>query len=108
MIPGMNPKQMQKAMRRLGIKQEEIQANKVIIKCPDKNIIISNPQVTKVNMGGQENFQITGDISESSGISEEDIRTVKEQTDCTEDQAKEALEENNGDLAAAILSLKTQ
>lgn len=108
MIPGMNPKQMQKAMRRLGIKQEEITAKEVIIKCPDKNIIISNPQVTKVNMAGQETFQIIGDISESSGISEDDIKTVIEQTNCTEEQAKNALEENKGDLAAAILSLKTQ
>ncbi len=106
MIPGINPKQMQKAMRKLGIKQEEIPAQEVIIKCSDKDIIISNPQVTKVNMGGQETFQILGDISESSGISEEDIKTVMEQTNCTKEQAKEALKENNGDLAAAIISLK--
>ena len=37
MIPGINPKQMQKAMKQLGMKQEEIQATEVIIKSPEKN-----------------------------------------------------------------------
>ena len=54
MIPGMNPRDMQRAMKRLGIKQEEIDAREVIIRTSDKEIIIQNPQVSKVNMMGQE------------------------------------------------------
>ncbi|MAG20094.1 nascent polypeptide-associated complex protein [archaeon] len=106
MIPGINPKQMQKAMKQLGMKQEEINATEVIIKTPEKNLLISNPQVSKINMMGQETFQITGDISEESSISEEDIKMVIEQTSVSEEQAKEALEKNNGDLAKTIMELK--
>ena len=58
MIPGMNPGQMRKMMQRMGIQQQEIDASEVIIKTPDKNIIISNPSVTKVNMMGQETFLV--------------------------------------------------
>ena len=111
MIPGMNPRDVQKAMKRLGIRQEEIDAHEVIIKTADKEIIIQNPQVSKVNMMGQETFQITGEITEKEissepEINEEDIKTVMQQTGASEDEAKEAIESNNGDLAKAIIDLK--
>ena len=57
-------------------------------------------------MMGQETFQITGDISEESSISEEDIKMVVEQTSVSEEQAKESLEKNNGDIAKTIMELK--
>jgi nascent polypeptide-associated complex subunit alpha len=109
MIPGMNPRDLAKAMKKMGIKQDEIPAEEVIIKCTDKDIIIKNPQVMRVNAMGQESFQITGEIIEEaagSEISEEDIKTVAEQASVSEDKAKEALEENDGDLAQSILSLQ--
>lgn len=106
MFPGMNPRQLQAAMKKLGIKQEEIDASEVIIKTKDKDLIIKNPQVSKVNMMGQETLQIIGDIEEQSRVDEDDIKTVAEQANVSEKKAKEALEKNNGDLAAAILSLK--
>jgi nascent polypeptide-associated complex subunit alpha len=109
MIPGMNPKDLAKAMKKMGIKQEEIPAEEVIIKCPDKDIIVKNPQVMRVNAMGQDSLQITGDIQEqesSSEISEEDIKTVASQAKVPESKAKEALENANGDLAQAIISLQ--
>ncbi len=111
MIPGLNPKKMQAIMKQMGIKQDEIDANRVIIETDDKNIIITNPSVVKVDMQGQENFQISGDISEQNIESEpeedtkEDLKTIIEKTNCTEEQAKEALEKANGDLTEAILNL---
>ena len=113
MIPGMNPRDMQRAMKKLGIKQEEIEANEVIIKTNDKEIIIQNPQVSKVNMMGQETFQIVGQVEEHPisselEINEDDIKTVMEQTGATEEKAKEAIEKNDGDLAKTIMSLKGQ
>ena len=106
MMPGMNPRQMQKMMQKMGIRQEEIKADEVIIRQGSENLIIRNPQVTKVNMMGQETFQIVGEISkESVGLSEEDINTVMEQANVSRDKAKKALEETNGDLAEAILKL---
>lgn len=106
MFPGLNPKDLQKAMKKMGIKQEEIDATEVIIKTPSKDLIIKNPKIVKVNMMGQESLQVTGDIEEFSGISEDDIKTVAEQANVSKEKAKEALEKHKGDLAAAILELK--
>ena len=55
---------------------------------------------------GQKTLQITGDITEESNISEEDIKTVSDQAEASEEEAKKALEETSGDLAEAILKLK--
>tara|TARA_Y100000310_G_C20694493_1_gene824578 strand:+ start:813 stop:1157 length:345 start_codon:yes stop_codon:yes gene_type:complete len=111
MIPGMNPRKIQAAMKKMGIAQQDIDATQVIIKTTDKNIIINDPQVAKVNMMGQETFQITGAIEEQAissepEINEDDIKTVMAQASCSEEQAKEAINASNGDLAQAILSLQ--
>ena len=108
----MNPRDVQRAMKKLGIKQEEIEANEVIIRANDREIVIANPQVSKVNMMGQETYQITGDAEErslpSNEISDDDIKTVMEQAHVTEDRAREAIEDSGYDLAKAIISLRNQ
>jgi len=111
MIPGMNPRKMKQAMKRLGIQQEEIPAKEVIIRLEDKEIIISNPSVSKVNMMGQKTYQVVGEeevreLDSTPEISEEDVKTVIEQTGVGEEEAKDAIEECKGDLAKAILKLK--
>ena len=112
MMPGMNPRQMAQAMKRMGIQQVEIDATEVIIKTPDKDLIIENPQVSKVNMMGQNTIQIIGDIIEREKepekieISEDDVKTVVDQTNVSEKEARKAIEESNGDLAEAIMKLK--
>jgi nascent polypeptide-associated complex subunit alpha len=108
MIPGMNPKMLKQAMKKMGMKQEDIDALEVVIRCSDKEIVIRNPSVAKVDMMGQQNFQISGDIEERglSKFNEEDIETVKGQTNCSDEEAKEALERNEGDSAKSILELK--
>ena len=113
MFPGINPREMQKAMKRLGIKQEEIEAEEVIIRTPDKNLVIKNPHVAKVNMMGQESLQISGDIIEvakddNPEINDDDISTVIEQTNCSRENALEALQNSNGNLAEAILRLQNK
>jgi len=108
MFPGLNPKKMQAVMKQMGISQDEIDANRVIIETNEKNIIINNPSVVKINMQGQDSFQISGEISEEEAEqdnTEQDIQTIIEKTGCNEEQAKQALEKANGDLAEAILSL---
>ena len=104
----LNPKQVEKMMRRMGIQSQEIQAEEVIIKTPEKDIVISNPQVSKVNMMGQETFQIIGEISEKekSKITEQDIEMVMNQAGVSREEAQEALEATQGDLAESILRLK--
>lgn len=111
MIPGMNPRAMKQAMKKLGMKQEEIEATEVIIRTADKELVIANPSVSKVNMMGQETFQIAGEVEERGlssepDINEDDIKTVMEQAGVDEEEAKEAIKENKGDLAAAIMQLK--
>ena len=111
MIPGMNPRAMKQAMKRMGIQQQDIEATEVIIKTPEKEIVIANPQVAKVNMMGQETYQVVGEAQERSiqtepEISEEDIKTVMEQANVDGETARKAIEDHNGDLAEAIISLK--
>ena len=112
MFPGMNPRELQKAMKRMGVKQEEIDAELVIIKTSDKDLVVKNPHVTKVNMMGQESLQIVGDITEveknQSEINDDDITTVMDQTNCTKEEALNALQYSNGNLAEAILKLQNK
>ena len=107
MFPGLNPKDMQKAMKRLGIKQEEIEAYEVVIRCKDRDLIVRNPQVSKVNAMGQETIQVMGKIEEVKGtiFSDDDVKTVAQQANVSKEEAKKALERNNGDLAKSILEL---
>jgi len=111
MFPGVNPRQMRMAMQKMGIQQEEIDAEEVIIRCKDKEIVISNPQVAKVNMMGQHSYQISGEeeersVSTAPEISDDDVQTVMEQANVAESEARKAIEKHNGDLAEAIMSLK--
>lgn len=99
----MNKKMIEQAMKKLNMKQEEIDAQEVIIK-GSKSFVIKNPQVMKVDVMGQETFQITGQIEEL--INDEDVKTVMDQANCSREKAIKALQDNNGDLALAILSLK--
>ena len=103
MFPGINPKQMQKVMQQLNVKQETIDASEVIIK-GKKNFIIRNPEVTKVNMMGQEMLQVAGKLEDY--VNEDDIKIIMEQANVSREKAVKALNENNQDIAAAILSLK--
>lgn len=111
MYPGMNSRQMKQAMKKMGIAQQDIDAKEVIIRLEDKEIVIHNPSVTKVNMMGQETYQITGEETERSldtapSIDKDDIETVMEQADVDEETAINAIKDANGDLAQAILYLK--
>jgi len=111
MMPGMNPRMMKQAMKRMGVQQVEIEATEVIIRTPDKEMVIVDPQVSKVNMMGQETYQIVGEVHERAldttpEINEDDVKTVMEQANVDEDTARKALEEAKGDLAAAIMALQ--
>ena len=106
---GMNPKKMQGMMKQLGIEMKDIEnAEQVIIKTTDGDIIIDNPSVSIMTAQGVDTYQINGNVRKEPKkleILEEDVRLVCEQTGASEEAAKKALEEKNGDLAEAILSL---
>ena len=105
----MSQRKMQQMMKRMGIQQIEIPATSVIIRTQDKEIIITEPKVSKINMMGQETFQITGTVHErpkTPEIGQSDIKTVMEQAGVTEEIAREALISAGGDIAKAIIALK--
>jgi nascent polypeptide-associated complex subunit alpha len=87
----------------------------VVIKTGNKEINIEAPEVAILEMQGQKIFQITGGkITEKaaerkpSGIAEEDIKLVADQTGKSMEEARKALEESDGDLAKAILLLQSK
>jgi alpha-NAC-related protein len=108
MFPNLDPKKMQAVMKQMGISQEEIPCSRVIIeKIDNTKIIIENPSVTKVKMNWQESFQISGEIRETESqdsFSEEDIKTIMEKTNVSEEIARKTIEETR-DLAEAIMKL---
>jgi len=103
---GLDPKKMKAVMKQMGINQEDVDARRVVIEKDDGNIIIENPSVQKIIIQGQTSFQIAGDIKEEEGIKEEDVKLVMEKTGKSEEEARKALENANGDIAEAILNLE--
>ncbi len=103
MMPGMDMKKLKKMMKDM----ENIPAERVIIEGP-KKIVIENPQVVKINMMGQETFQIIGEAHEVEDklYSEEDVNMIMEQTGRSEEEIVKTLEKNEGDIAKTILELK--
>jgi nascent polypeptide-associated complex subunit alpha len=104
----LNPRQMEKMARKMGLSMGEIEAEEVIIRTPEKDLVIKNPQVSKISMGGQETFQVAGDITEKprEPFTEEDIQMVLDQTGASREAVEAVLRETHGDLAESILKLK--
>jgi nascent polypeptide-associated complex subunit alpha len=130
---GMNPRKMKQMMKQMGIDVTELEAEEVIIRTEDEELVFSGAQVTRMDAQGQETYQIVGEPesrprgeggsasaveaddaddaaaeSESSGaeIPDSDIQIVAQRAGVGKDEAREALEAENGDLAAAISRLE--
>lgn len=114
MMPNMDPRAMKNLMAKMGIKSSEINAIRVIIESNDKNIIIENPQITRIEAQGAVSFQISGDISEAAkiaqvNVTDDDIGLVAEKTGITDKELiKEKLIQENGDIAKTILDLTNE
>ena len=105
-MPGMDSKKMQQMMKQMGINSEEIEAKSVVIETENEKLIIEEPQVVRISMQGQVSFQISGKVRKEEKLSEEDVKMVSEQAGVSEDDAREALRNCNGDIADAIMKLK--
>jgi nascent polypeptide-associated complex subunit alpha len=111
MIPGMDPRAMKAAMRKLGMQQQDLDATEVVIKLRGGHeIVMQNPTVAKVTMMGQETFQLSGEYVEKETrnnaqplFTEDDVKTVVEQAMAPEAEATAALVKTDGDIAAAIM-----
>ncbi|ODS42645.1 MAG: hypothetical protein MSIBF_04910 [Candidatus Altiarchaeales archaeon IMC4] len=117
MFPGgINPKQMKVMMKRMGIKSDDIDAESVTIHCADRDIVIEGADVSRMVIQGQTMYSITGGTAreQESGadadveieIDDDDVKMVAEQTGASEEKARGALEEAEGNIAEAIMKLK--
>ena len=104
-------------MQKMGMDMKEIaNVRQVVIKTPDKQIVIDGPTVTTITMQGQTMFQVAGGTvkeearreEEALPISEDDVKLVAEQAGVSFEEARKALIESGGDLAQAILALKAK
>ena len=114
MFPGMggkgiNPKQLERQMKSMGIDMYQIDdVKQVIIRTADKEIVFNDAQVTVIDARGQKMYQLVGTPEEKpleKEIPEADIELVAQQANVPRDAAVKALKESKGDLAEAILKL---
>ncbi|WP_406660228.1 nascent polypeptide-associated complex protein [Methanolobus sp. ZRKC3] len=114
MIPGMggrgmNPTKMKQMMKQMGINITDINdVEQVIIRTPDRDIVFNDANVSIMTAQGVDTYQIVGtpeEVAREVQIPDDDIRLVAEQTGVSEDQARDALKNANGDLAEAIMAL---
>ena len=79
-MPGVNPKQMKAAMRKMGMTMEEIEnVEKVVVYTPQGNYVFENVQVVGIKMQGQTSYQLTGDVRFEEAevqIPEDDVKLV--------------------------------
>jgi len=117
-LGGINPAQMQKMMAQLGIKTVEIPTERIVFYLKDGTALELNmPQVTKMTIQGVETYQVVGHAQplvnsnkeskpKEVEITDEDIKIVIQQTNCSRENALKALKETKGDIAEAIIKLK--
>ena len=101
----------------LGLDLKELgTAEEVVIRFHDREIILRNPSVVMLNVERERIFQIVGGEEEEREVktetppyepSQDDVMLVMAQTGVSEEEARQALVETNGDLAKAILMLRT-
>jgi nascent polypeptide-associated complex subunit alpha len=111
-----NPREAKRMMQRMGMNMDSVEGvTEVVIKTPSKEIVIEEPEVAILQVQGQKIYQVAGGtvneraptIEKKPTFSEEDARLVADQTGKSMDEAKQALEECEGDLAKAILLLQS-
>ena len=109
-----NPREAKRMMKRMGVEMVQVpDVQQVIVQTRLKEIVIENPEVAVLDLQRQKIFQVTGKrITEKTlerdiSVPEEDIQLVADQTGNSLEEAKRALEETQGDLAKAILLLRS-
>ncbi|MFZ2070852.1 MAG: nascent polypeptide-associated complex protein [Halobacteriota archaeon] len=105
---GISPKMLNQMMKQTGINVKELDdVEEVVIKRADSELVFHDAIVTIMEAPGTTMYQITG-TPEKRAKSEPpagDVELVMEKAGCSEEEAKTALIEANGDLAEAIFKL---
>ena len=132
---GLDPRKMQQMMKQMGIDVTEIDAEEVIIRTPEEDLVFESADVQRMDAQGQQTYQIVGepdsrprgegdaaaesgadagssvddggdDASGSGDIPDTDVEIVAQRTGASEDEARSALADAGGDLAAAVEKLE--
>ena len=129
---GLNPRKMKQMMQQMGIDLDDIEAEEVIIRTADEELYFDDAQVQRMDAQGQQTYQVVGspetrprtdtgsagaveagddagdDEAAAGGVDipQSDIDIVAGRTGASEDEAREALVETDGDLAAAVERLE--
>ena len=125
---GLNPRKMKQMMEQMGIDMEDIDAEEVIIRTDEEELVFTDAEVQLMEAQGQKTYQIVGepesralgsgdsggesedgsdDSGESAGaVDDQDVEIVAQRAGVSESEAREALEANDGDLAAAVSQLE--
>lgn len=107
----MDNRQTRRMLERMGINLEPIEdVQEVIIRTKNKDIVVKEASVSEVKAKGTRMFQVVGEnveevVREKPRFTEEDVLLVAQQMGVSNERARVALEESNGDLAQAILKL---
>ena len=120
----MNPQKMKQMMNQMGIDLTEIDAEEVIIRTADEEMVFHEADVQQMDAQGQSTYQIVGEpdvrprgesaattdeddgSDDAGGIPESDIEIVAGRTGASAEAARETLEAVDGDLAAAVERLE--
>ena len=122
----MDSRRARRMMNQMGMKMDELgDIKRVILQSDKREIVIEGPQVTSINVQGTKMYQVAGGRESERKpiqgaasptpveeimpeIPEEDILLVAQQANVSIDVARKALEDNDGDLAQAIIKLQTR
>ncbi|PSQ34850.1 nascent polypeptide-associated complex protein [Halobacteriales archaeon SW_10_66_29] len=126
---GLDPRKMQQMMEQMGIDIDEIDAEEVIIRTAEEDLVFTDADVQRMDAQGQETYNVVGspehrpsgeggsaggdtveaedDASDDGddGIPQEDVEMVAEQAGVSEAKAREALEATDGMPVHAIQHL---
>jgi nascent polypeptide-associated complex subunit alpha len=111
----------------MGIDLVDIDAEEVIIRTEDEDLVFTDAEVQRMDAQGQQTYQIVGEPdhrergesgeseaeseaeSESepaSDVDDQDVQIVAQRAGVSESDARDALEATDGDLAAAVSKLE--
>ena len=126
---GMDDRKMQQMMKQMGIDMQELDAEEVVIRTPDEELVFSDADVQRMDAQGQQTYTVVGepesraraesevtsagdretddaaDAAEDA-IPQGDVELVAQRAGVGEDDARTALEDNDGNLAAAVADLE--
>lgn len=114
----LSPRELRRMAQRMGISVQQLEGvEEVVIRLKDKKLVFENPVVTILTVkGGGPIYQVMGEPVEAPleeeavevAFSEEDVQLVAAQAGVSLEEARRALEETGGDLAQAIVLLRSR